>query len=322
MVFLGPKRKGDIEMNKGRLLKKGDTIGVVATSSPCNEEKLAKVNELVHLGFNVRIGETCYQNYGGYLAGTPDARASEVNAMFANPEIDAIMCLRGGYGSPQILPLLDYEMIKQNPKLFIGYSDITALHSALGQKANLATVHAFMASVGVESEVGEFSRESFLRAVTTPEPLGFIHNPAGEEMQCLVEGEASGSIVGGNLTLISSLMGTPYELDTRGKILFLEDVGEEPYRVDRMLTQLALAGKFDDASGILIGTWTDCEPVKYQNSFEILDVIRNIIVPFNKPTIWNLQSGHGSVNIALPFGVRSTMNATDRTLYIEESVVE
>lgn len=309
-------------MNKGKLLKEGDTIGVVATSSPCNEEKLAKVNELVQWGFHVKIGETCYQNYGGYLAGTPEERASEVNAMFADPEIDAIMCLRGGYGSPQILPLLDYELIKQNPKLFIGYSDITALHAALGQKANLATVHAFMASVGVESEVDECSKESFLRAVTSREPLGYMQNPAGEEMQCLVEGSASGPIVGGNLTLISTLMGTPYELDTRGKILFLEDVGEEPYRVDRMLTQLALAGKFDDAAGILIGTWTNCEPVKYPNSFEILDVVRNIIVPYNKPTIWNLQSGHGSYNLALPFGVRSTMNATDCTLVIEESVVE
>ncbi|MGC5328856.1 S66 peptidase family protein [Brevibacillus sp. SYSU BS000544] len=309
-------------MNKGKLLKKGDTIGVVATSSPCNEEKLAKVNELVQLGFHVKIAETCYQNYGGYLAGTPEARASEVNAMFADPEVDAIMCMRGGYGSPQILPLLDYELIRENPKLFIGYSDITALHSALGQKANLATVHAFMASVGIMSEVDEFSRDSLLRAITTPEPLGFIQNPEGEEMQCLVGGHATGPIVGGNLSLVSALMGTPYELDTRGKILFLEDIGEEPYRVDRMLTQLALAGKFADAAGILIGTWTNCEPVKYENSFEILDVVQNIIVPYNKPTIWNLQAGHGSVNIALPFGVRSTMNASDCTLFIEESVVD
>lgn len=308
-------------MNKGKILKTGDTIGVVATSSPCNQEKLAKVNELVQLGFHVKIAETCYQNYGGYLAGTPEARAKEVNAMFADPEVDAIMCMRGGYGSLQILPLLDYELIRENPKLFIGYSDITALHSALGQKANLATVHAFMASVGVLSEVDDFSRESLLRAITTPEPLGYIQNPAGEEMQCLVGGEATGPIVGGNLSLVAALMGTPYELDTRGKILFLEDIGEEPYRVDRMLTQLALAGKFDDAAGILIGTWTNCEPVKYENSFEILDVVQNIIVPFNKPTIWNLQAGHGSVNIALPFGVRSTMNASDCTLYIEESVV-
>lgn len=309
-------------MRKGKALKQGDTIGVLATSSPCPPDVPHKAKaELEALGFRVKLGETCWQNLGGYLAGTPEIRARELHAMFNDPEVDAILCLRGGYGSPQILPLLDYACIAEHPKLFIGYSDVTALHTALRQRSNLATVHGPMASIGLVTGVDSFSREYLLRAMTSCDPLGPLVNPPGQEMVCLVPGEATGSIVGGNLSLIASLMGTPYELDTRGKILFLEDVGEEPYRIDRMLTQLSLAGKFADASGILIGTWSNCSPVKYPDGFDVLDVIRAIVVPYQKPTIWNLQSGHGEYNIAIPLGVESYMNASTCTVIVEESVV-
>jgi muramoyltetrapeptide carboxypeptidase len=318
---IGEKRKGK-KMKKGKALKPGDTIGVVAPSSPKPEIVPQAKEELEALGFRVKLGETCFQTYGGYLAGTPQLRARELNEMFADPEVDAIICLRGGYGSPQILPLLDYDCIAENPKLFVGYSDITALHTALGQRAGLATVHGPMASEGIAHTLDPLSRDYLLRAMTSAEPLGPITNPEGEEMVCLVEGEACGPIVGGNLSLLSALMGTPYELDTRGKLLFLEDVGEEPYRVDRMLTQLALAGKFEDAAGILIGTWTDCRGSKYPNGFGVLDVFREIVVPFGKPTIWNLQAGHGFYNFALPFGVQASMNATAGILIVEESVTE
>lgn len=310
-------------MLKGKALKKGNTIGVVAPSSPCNPDIVAKTQEEWEaLGFRVKMGETCRQNYGGYLAGTPELRAKELQEMFTDPEVDAVMCLKGGYGSAQILPLLDYARIAKHPKLFVGYSDITALHTALVQKAGMATLHGPMASAGAAHGWTPFSFEHLFRAMTSTAPLGAVLNPEGEEMVCLVEGKASGPIVGGNLALIASLMGTPYELNTKGKILFLEDIDEEPYRIDRMLTQLAHAGKFADAAGILIGTWTNCSPVKYIGGFEVLDIIRNIVVPYNKPTIWNLQAGHCDHNIALPFGVQATMNATDCTLVIEESFLE
>jgi len=306
-------------MKKGKMLKQGDRIGVVAPASPKPEIVPQITEELESLGFRVKLGKSCEETYGGYLAGTPQVRAQDVNEMFADPEVDAIICLRGGYGSPQILPLLDYGCIAENPKLFVGYSDITALHTALGQRAGLATIHGPMASAGIAHTLDPLSRDYLLRCLMSAEPLGAIINPDGEELVCLVEGEAQGPIVGGNLSLISALMGTPYELDTRGKLLFLEDVGEEPYRVDRMLTQLALAGKLEDAAGFLIGTWTDCKS-KVKHGFEVLDVIREIVVPFGKPTLWNLQAGHGFYNIAMPFGVQAYLHAKDGVLIIEESV--
>lgn len=308
-------------MNKGKALRAGDTIGVIAPSSPPQTMEIVPmaVAAVEAMGFKVKLGETCRQNYGGYLAGTPEQRAAELNAMFADELVDGIICLRGGYGAPQILPMLDYDCIGQNPKLFVGYSDITALHTAFGQCASLATLHGPMAASELARGLEDWSMQVLKQALTIPEPLGELRNPPGEEIVCLVEGEASGPVVGGNLSLIAALMGTPYQLDTRGKLLFLEDIDEEPYRVDRMLTQLALGGLFDDCAGIILGTWTNCEPKK-REGFTVLDVIRNIVLPYQKPTIWNIQIGHSPVNMALPFGVWASLDATCCRLTIEESV--
>ncbi|WNC16148.1 LD-carboxypeptidase [Brevibacillus brevis] len=307
-------------MNKGKALRAGDTIGVVATSSPATEEVLVKsIAVLESWGYKVKVSGTCRETYGGYLAGTPEQRAFELNAMFADDEVDGIMCMRGGYGAPQILSLLDYDCIAQNPKLFIGYSDITALHAAFGQQAGLATLHGPMATSDIAHGLNDWSKQYLMRAMTRPEPLGQILNPPGEELVCLVEGVASGPIVGGNLALVAALMGTPFQLDTRGKLLFLEDIDEEPYRIDRMLTQLALGGLFDDCAGVIIGTWTDCEPKK-REGFTVWDVFQNIVIPFQKPTIWNVQIGHGTTNMALPLGVEATLDASGCRLTIEESV--
>lgn len=308
------------EMNKGRAWRAGDTIGIIATSSPVDQELLPKaIAEVEALGYKVKVGETCKQSYGGYLAGTPEQRADGLNAMFADDEVDGILCLRGGYGAPQILPLLDYDCIAQNPKLFVGYSDITALHTVFGQNANLATLHGPMAASDLAHGLDDWSKSYLIRALSEPEPLGELINPPGEEIVCMVEGCASGPVVGGNLTLVAALMGTPYQLDTRGKLLFLEEIDEEPYRVDRMLTQLALGGVFEDCAGVILGTWTNCEPKK-REGFSVWDVVQNIVVPYEKPTIWNIQIGHGAVNMALPFGVEATLDATAGKLTIEESV--
>jgi len=307
-------------MNKGKAWRAGDTIGIVATSSPVDQELLPKaIAEVEALGYKVKVGETCKQSYGGYLAGTPEQRADGLNAMFADDEVDGILCLRGGYGAPQILPLLDYDCIAQNPKLFVGYSDITALHTVFGQNANLATLHGPMAASDLAHGLDDWSKSYLIRAMSEPEPLGKLINPPGEEIVCMVEGCASGPVVGGNLTLVAALMGTPYQLDTRGKLLFLEEIDEEPYRVDRMLTQMALGGLFEDCAGVIFGTWTNCEPKK-REGFSVWDVVQNIVVPYEKPTIWNIQIGHGAVNMALPFGVEATLDATAGKLTIEESV--
>ncbi|WP_249310387.1 LD-carboxypeptidase [Bacillus sp. FJAT-49736] len=307
---------------KGKKLIKGDTIGITAPAGPSKAERVPLAIEAIkELGFQVKVGKSCYEEYGGYLAGTPQSRAEELNEMFADPEIDAILCLRGGYGSAQLLDLLDYEVVTEHPKLFIGYSDITALHIAFFQKCGLATIHGPMATTEL-IDCDEFSRSSLLATLTKAEPLGEIKNPDGQGISCLVEGTVEGEMVGGNLSLVTALLCTPYELDTKGKLLFLEDIGEEPYKVDRMLTQLALAGKIEDAAGLIFGTFTESESPNYAHGFDILDVIENIVVPFGKPVIYNLQAGHCKEKITLPFGVKATLDANNKRLIVEESVVQ
>lgn len=314
--------EGGCDMQKGRRVTAGDTIGVIAPSSPATDEEVKRAKEeLQLLGFKTVLGRSCYASYGGYLAGPPALRASDVHSMFEDEGIDAIMCLRGGYGTPQILNLLDFQVIASHPKVFIGFSDITALHIAFQQKAHLATLHGPMASKGIAS-LPPVSKDYLLRAMMEPRPLGAILNPEEEKIGCLVKGQAKGRIIGGNLSLIAATMGTPFEIDTEGKILFLEDCGEEPYRIDRMLTQLALGGKFSDASGVILGSWRGCDPANGPDGFAVVDIFKTVIEPFGRPAIYNLQAGHDCWNLALPLGVEASLDATNRTLTIDESVVK
>lgn len=311
-------------MIKGKALVAGDTIGIIAPASPAkNHQSMTLVqNRVEALGFDVVMAPSCFETYGDYLAGTAEDRARDLNVMFRDPEIDAIMCLRGGYGTPQILDLLDYPAIQENPKLFIGYSDITALHVALGQKAGLATLHGPMAASDIAESFGDFSRQGLLRACREGRPLGKIENPPDDPIECLVEGKAEGRLTGGNLSLIAATLGTPFEIDTKGKILFLEDVGEEPYRIDRMLMQLSLAGKLADAAGFVLGDWADCESREYPEGFTVLDLFTEIIVPYQKPVIYNVKAGHCEPKLTLPLGVEVQLDAGQKWLSVEESVVE
>lgn len=240
-------------------------------------------------------------------------RAEELNRMFANPEITAIFCLRGGYGSPQILPLLDYTLIKNNPKLFIGYSDITALHIALQQKSLLATVHGSMPASDL-IDADEDMNHSFQAFLESPFSRRTIHNPVGEPIESLIPGKACGILTGGNVSLIVSLMGIPYEMDAKGKILFLEEVNEEWYKIDRMLNQLAMAGKFAEAKGIVLGSWTDCSPPS--DGLLIKNLLTEILLPFNKPVLWNVRAGHCKPSVALPLGTLAEMDAFQSRLRI------
>ncbi len=305
-------------MFKGKRLKEGDTIGLTAPAGPVDQERLEQaVASIERMGYRVQIGLTCFDRYGGYLAGPPNVRARELHWMFANQQIHAIVCVRGGYGSPQLLPLLNYQLIAENPKLFIGYSDITALHIAFQQRSNLATVHGPMAATDLTT-VDDFTLTSLQQIITGTEQEE-IRNPDGESIQSIVHGEAIGPLIGGNLSLISQLMGTPYEIDVKDKILFLEEVGEPTYKVDRMFTQLALAGKFSDAAGIVIGTWTGCETK--EKEFSIQDLVERIIVPFGKPTIANVRAGHCQPMVTLPFGVNVHLRACKGELSIKEQTV-
>ncbi|MBW8348555.1 LD-carboxypeptidase [Bacillus sp. IITD106] len=296
-------------VQKIQALKQGDIIGLTAPAGPvCKERLWLAVSKIKEMGFDVEIGDTCYENYGGYLAGTPEQRANELNSMFINQNISAIFCLRGGYGSLHLLPLLDYEAIKRNPKLFVGYSDITALHIAFQQKCHLPTIHGPMPASDL-IDADDFTMQS-LYSVLEIFPFEWrLENPESEPTCCLVPGMANGMLIGGNLSVIASTLGTPFEIDTKGKILFLEDVGEEPYRIDRMLTQLSLAGKLSDASGIVLGTWTDCTSERYADGFQIEDLFEKIIAPIGKPTIFNVKAGHSKPTLSAPLGLYTYIDA-------------
>ncbi len=310
-------------MIKPKALKFGDTLGIVAPASFTTEEKIEKsINTIIQMGFKVKTGSSLYKRYG-YLSGTDEIRAQDINEMFEDEEVDGIICIRGGYGTPRILDLLDYTNIKNNPKVFIGYSDITALHIALNQIANLITFHGPMAASDMIDGFDDFSKNSLFKTIMDMESIIQIRNPKEEEIIIINKGIAEGPIIGGNLSLITSTIGTPYEIDTKGKILFIEEIGEEPYRIDRMLNQLRLAGKLEDASGIILGDFNDCvDKGHYDESLTLEEVIEDQILPIKKPTIYNIKSGHCKPMLTLPLGVRARLDGDNGEVNILENAVK
>ena len=309
-------------MIKPEALKFGDTVGIIAPASPTTEERVKKAHDkLIEMGFKVKMGKSPYERYG-YLSGTDSIRAEDINEMFRDKEVDGIICIRGGYGTPRILDLLDYEAIKNNPKVFVGYSDITALHIAFTQIADLVTYHGPMVASDMIGNFSEFSKDNLYKSIMETDPIGKISNPPGEEIITINGGIAEGSIIGGNLSLIVDTIGTPYEIDVKGKILFIEEIGEEPYNIDRMLNQLRLAGKLHDAVGIILGDFNNCVSKKHDENLTLEQVIEDHIKPVGKPTIFNLQAGHCEPMVTIPFGVRARLDADKKELIILESCVE
>lgn len=307
----------------GKKLKFGDTLGFIAPSGAVRTEGAIEraVKETERMGFKVKLGESAGQKYG-YLSGSDEVRARDINNMFADDEVDAIVCLRGGYGAMRILDQLDYELIARHPKIFMGFSDITALHIALLNKCDLATFHGPMAAANwAGSPLDDFSRESMYRALMSTEPVGELRNPEGYPRQTVNPGQAEGQLVGGNLMLIASSLGTPWEIDTKGRIIFIEEVGERTYCVDRMLTQLRLAGKFEDCAGVVFGDFADC-PVEYPEfGLTLEEIIRDVVAPSGKPIFTGLRCGHCTPKLTLPFGVKCRMDADECTLTVLESAV-
>lgn len=301
-------------------LNKGDTIGIIAPSSPYKpkskeslKDELENVKKTIEsFGYKVKMGETCYLSYKGYLAGEDEIRAKDIELMFKDKEVDGILCLRGGYGTPRILDKINYNIIKDNPKVFIGYSDITALHIAFNQYCNLVTYHGIMASTSPYWD--EFTYRSFMDMIDMDEKL-IIENPTNEELYTLVEGYAEGKLIGGNLSLIASTIGTDYEIDVKNKILFIEEVGENIYRLDRMLTQLELAGKFKDCKGIIFGDFEDCNKEK-EDDYELYDLLLDRVEKYKKPCLYNLQSGHCKPMISIPLGVLCKLDAINKKIML------
>lgn len=310
-------------MQKAKKLKFGDTIGLIAPSGAVRTEGAIQraAEETIRMGFRVKLGASAGQKYG-YLSGIDDIRANDINTMFADDEVDAIVCLRGGYGAMRILDKLDYDLIAQHPKIFVGFSDITALHIAFQNKCSLVTFHGPMAAANWASKpLDDFSRNSMYRALMNTDPVGELINPPEYPRETVNPGQAEGLLTGGNLMLMASSLGTPWEIDTKNRILFIEEVGERTYCVDRMLTQLRLAGKFDDCAGIVFGNFTDC-PIEYpEYGLSLDEIIRDVVSPCGKPVFTGLRCGHCSPNLTLPFGVKCSLDADNCTLTVLESAV-
>jgi muramoyltetrapeptide carboxypeptidase len=240
--------------------------------------------------------------------------------MFSDPGIAGIFCIRGGYGSAQMLEGLDYELIRRNPKVFLGYSDITALHTAIGKKTGLVTFHGPVSL----SHLTEWSQAHLKRAIFETGPIGAVKNPpeanplrAGHTMRTVRGGSANGVLTGGNLTLLTTTMGTPYEVETAGKILLMEDIGEDIYRIDRMFTQMKLAGKLKAAAGIVVGECKDCPPPGHDSAYSLGEVIDYLLGDLGIPVLYGLSFGHTIDQVTLPMGVMATLDADKQTLTVE-----
>jgi len=295
-------------MIRPKPLKIGDKIGLIGASSPVKQERIeSSIKAMEDLGFEVTLGESC-RGCHGFLSGSDELRAKDINDMFEDKSIKGIFAIRGGYGASRLLDMLDYNMIKKNPKVFAGYSDVTALHSVFNERCKFITFHTPMASTEFYKGTDDYTMNYFKKNIFSDEPLGILKNPDGQEIKTLVPGKAKGKLVGGNLSLVVSSMGTPYELDTKGKILFLEDVDEYPYKIDRMLLQLKQCGKFKDAAGIILGAWTDCKANEGDNSLTLMEVFEELIKTENKPTIYNLACGHCMPTMSIPLGAIVKIN--------------
>lgn len=307
----------------GRKLKFGDTLGFIAPSGAVRTPGAIDraVAEAQSMGFKVKLGESCGKKYG-YLSGDDELRARDINNMFLDDEVDAVICIRGGYGTMRILDRLDYAAIAAHPKIFVGYSDITALHIAMLEKANLATFHAPMAvSDGSDGPMDDYTRDMMYRVLMNAAPAGELANPPAYEKATVNPGSCEGLLVGGNLTLITGTIGSPWQLDTTDRIIFIEDVGERTYCLDRMLTQMRLAGMFDKCAGVVFGDFADC-PVEYPAfGCTLEEIIRDVVAPCGKPIFTGLRCGHCTPKMTLPFGVKCRMDADKCTLTVLESAV-
>lgn len=311
-------------MLKPKPLKPGDRIALIAPSSPVDEDKLLQaIDSVKFLGLIPVLYPSATMSHG-YLSGPDEARAADVNSVFADPNIDGIFCLRGGYGVTRILDRIDFKMIAKNPKLFLGYSDITGLHVALNQLSNLVTLHAPMPSRGFHT-LDPVTLQSLAGCIFSASAPGLVPDIEDELIETIHPGVATGLLVGGNLSLLTATLGSPYEVDTKNKILFIEEVDEKNYKVDRGLTSLALAGKFSDCKGILLGTWADVgDPdVEEEKNLTLHQIFEEVVKPFGKPTINNFRAGHIYPQITIPMGTKARLSATDGTVeFLEAATME
>ena len=310
-------------------LTPGATIGLISPSSAVSRSQLENcLSNMEGLGLNFRLGDSVRVKKG-FLAGTDEQRLADLHKMFDDPEVEGIICIRGGYGSQRLLSKIDYSLIQRNPKVFIGYSDITALHLAIYQKSGLVCFHG----PNGDSAFSPFTTSAYKQLLfenKTSYTISSNNSLLQEEYKNLAytihPGKATGELIGGNLTLLSTLLGTEFQPDLKGKILFIEDIGEAPYRIDRMLTQLLLSGEIQKVAGIALGIFNDCEvepeDPDYPDTLSLKEVLTERLGTLGVPVMYGLPFGHIADNGALPVGIQAKLDSDDHSLTLIESALK
>lgn len=308
-------------------LKAGDKLAIVAPGSYISEEELQdSIKNLNELGFETTYSEkVLLQN--GYFAGTDKDRAEDLMKKFLDKSVKGIVCARGGYGCVRILSLLDYDVIRANPKVLIGYSDVTALLYGIYQKSGLISFHG---PVGT-STFNDYTVNNFNGVLINPERTTLFKNStSGEDeniygVTTITKGKGKGRLVGGNLSIIVSLIGTEFDVDYSDKIIFIEEIGEEPYRIDRMLTQMIQSGKFNNAAGIMMGIFSKCEVKKQSDltskSFTLIEVLQDRLSNLKIPVVYGMSFGHVKDKFTIPFGALAELDSDKQTFTLLEKAV-
>lgn len=297
----------------------GDTIGIISPAGPLPYDEIQNgIAVIRNLGFNVKEGNHIYDK-NGYLAGSDIHRAKDLMDMFPDDEVKMILCIRGGYGCMRLLPFINFDIIGNNPKIFAGFSDITVFLNAINKFCGFITFHSPMCN-------SDFSHEetlkSFLCTIMEGASPYTIKNPKDYELVSFSNENAVGKLIGGNLSLICSLIGTPYEIEFENNILFIEEINESPYKIDRMLTQLILSGRLQKCAGIILGQFTKCTLPHYERSFTLDEVINDRVLSLNKPTLSNFMSGHGYPKLTLPIGAQIEMDCKNKIIKVLNPVLK
>ena len=309
---------------KGRPMPPGGTIGVPAPAW-CyynRSEVLRGIEWWEHRGYKVKLGEGIFARRG-YVAGTPQQRAADLVAMFADDEVDVVQCFDAGFGSAQLIPYLDFDVIRANPKPFMGYSDITALHQSIAHHTGLVTFYGPLLCSVNHKGAKPFTNDHMLRALTSSEPLGRVpRNPDDGYLRSFNSGAATGQMVGGCLWLLCQTIGTPWQIDLRDKIFFFEDVASPPWYMDGQFNQMVQAGMFEGVRGVVVGELEACDwrdtPHDWPGRWSVEDVLEDYIEPLGVPTVYGFPMGHGDYLWTAPLGVTATVDADARSLTIDE----
>lgn len=320
-------KKSESAVLNPKALKKGDTVGIISPSAATADRmEFTYAKEAMEaLGFKVKLGKNLMNRFG-HLAGTDQERAGDLNQMFADPEVKAIVCIRGGSGASRILPLIDYDLVRKNPKPLMGYSDVTALHCALHSQTGLITFHGPNGSGSWNSfNVKQFENLFFNQTKVTFKNEG----GKGDELvlkanriQTLKGGTAEGKILGGNLTVLTALSGSPYYPDFQDSILFIEDVGEDPYRIDRMMSTLQLNGTLGKIKGFIFGQCSDCKPGGGYGSLTVDQILDQYILPLNIPAYTGAMIGHIPRQFIVPVGAQVKMDANAGTFTLTQTIFQ